>query len=78
MKRAEEAASIAYGGVPQLRRAFINGYEQAEKETIERAFKWLSSNLTIIVGYYNEDIYEQVDRSDFIRKFREYMEEGKV
>lgn len=32
MTRAEEAATKAYGGVPQLRRAFINGYEKAEKD----------------------------------------------
>ena len=65
MKRAEEAASKAYGGVPQLRRAFINGYEQAEKDLTE----WNSpddipdtNRLVLIkinnypeyaVGYYN-------------------------
>lgn len=32
MKRAEEAATKAYGGVPQLRQAFLHGYEQAEKD----------------------------------------------
>lgn len=32
MKRSEEAATKAYGGVPQLRRAFLHGYEQAEKD----------------------------------------------
>lgn len=32
MKRAEETASKAYGGIPLARRAFIHGYEQAEKD----------------------------------------------
>lgn len=32
MTRAEEAATIAYGGIPLARRAFIHGYEQAEKD----------------------------------------------
>lgn len=32
MTRAEEAASKAYGGIPLARRAFIHGYEQAEKD----------------------------------------------
>lgn len=78
MTRAEEAASKAYGGVPQLRQAFLHGYEQSEKETIECACKWMFSHLPIIVDYYNENIHEQADRDDFIRRFRKDMEEGKV
>lgn len=75
MTRAEQAATIAYGGVPQLRRAFINGYETAEHDTIERACKWWFSHLPIIVDFYNEDIHDQADRDDFIRRFRKDMEE---
>lgn len=32
MTRAEKAATVAYGGVPQLRQAFLHGYEQAVKD----------------------------------------------
>lgn len=85
-KRAEKAALKSY---PQSRKftqsqriifndmrdGFKFGYEQAEAETIERACKWLFAHLPILVDYYNEDIYEQADRSEFIKLFRKQMEE---
>lgn len=51
---------------------------KAREETISLACKWLSSRLPIIVDYYNENIHEQADRDDFIRAFREYMEDKKI
>ena len=54
---------------------FKNGYEQAEKETIERACEWLFSHLPILVDYYDEDIHTGADRSEFIKLFRTQMEE---
>lgn len=93
MTRAEEAAELAgfikihsYDDAYPMckeehyaeRDCFIRGYEQAETETIDRACKWLSSPLPIIVDFYNEDIHDQADRGDFIRRFRKDMEEGKV
>lgn len=54
---------------------YQKGYEQAEAETIERACDWLFAHLPILVDYYNEDIYEQADRSEFIKLFRKQMEE---
>ena len=54
---------------------FKNGYEQAEKETIERACEWLFSHLPILVDYYDEDIHTNADRSEFIKSFRMQMEE---
>lgn len=54
---------------------FKNGYEQAEKETIERACEWLFSHLPILVDYYDEDIHTNADRSEFIKLFRTQMEE---
>ena len=54
---------------------FKNGYEQAEKETIERACEWLFSHLPILVDYYDEDIHTNADRSKFIKLFRTQMEE---
>lgn len=55
--------------------ACIKGYEQAEAETIERACDWLFAHLPILVDYYNEDIHENADRSEFIKLFRKQMEE---
>ena len=53
------------------------GYEQAEKDTIERACEWLFSHLPILVDYYDEDIHTNADRSEFIKLFRTQMEEQK-
>ena len=82
MTRAEKAALKAYPkseGIRELkglsaRPIFIQGYEQAEKETIERACKWLFSHLPILVDYYNEDIHTSADRGEFIKLFRTQME----
>ena len=89
-KRAKEAALKAYPMLSRLirpargysfyadillREGFVKGYEQAEAEAIERACKWLFAHLTIIVDYYNEDIHENADRSEFIKLFRKQMEE---
>lgn len=84
MARAGQAALKAYPksyGIRELkglsaRPIFIQGYEQAEKDTIERACKWLFSHLPIIVDYYfDEGIHEPADRSEFIKSFRTQMEE---
>lgn len=56
---------------------FQFGYKQAEKDTIERACKWLFSHLPILVYYYDEDVYTRADRSDFIKQFRTQMEDEK-
>lgn len=57
------------------REGYIQGYEQAEKDTIERACKWLFSHLPILVDYYDEDIHTGANRSEFIKLFRTQMEE---
>lgn len=86
MTRAEKAALKAYpksdfNGVETRRKGqrkcFIQGYEQAEKYTIERACKWLFSHLPILVDYYNEDIHTNADRSEFIKLFRTQMDDEK-
>lgn len=79
-KRAESAERKYYGTLysgqmKNEREGFIKGYEQAEKETVDRACKWLFSHLPILVDYYNEDIHEKADRSEFIKLFRTQMEE---
>lgn len=64
MSRAEEAATKAYGGVPQLRRAFINGYEQAEKDMIELSSNWIYNNF-----------WNYGNRNDLVEAFRKEMKE---
>jgi len=59
----------------ELMCAAQKGYSQAESDTIERACDWLFAHLPILVDYYNEDIHENADRSDFIKLFRKQMEE---
>lgn len=58
-----------------FKQGYYEGYERAEKDTIERACKWLFSHLPILVDCYNEDIHEKADRSEFIKLFRTQMEE---
>lgn len=64
MTRAEEAATKAYGGVPQLRRAFINGYEQAEEDMIELSANWIYDNF-----------WKYGNRNDLVEAFRKEMKE---
>lgn len=56
-KRSEEAAMKAYPVVIEehterdlnkpRRLSYINGYEQAEKDTIERACEWMEKNIRL-------------------------------
>lgn len=51
MSKAEEKAVRAYTDhegftFKEERKAFVKGYEQAEKDTIERACEWLEQALT--------------------------------
>lgn len=83
MTRAEEAALNAYPDdrfvdteySSMCREFYEEGYEQAEKDTIERACEWLFAHLPILIDYYDEDIYKKADRSEFIKLFRTQMEE---
>lgn len=59
------------------RAIYRKGYEKAEKDTIERACKWLFAHLPILVYYYDEDVYTNADRSEFIKQFRTQMEDEK-
>lgn len=38
---------------------FVNGYEQAEKDTIERACEWLSKHYDIDLAYFRKTILEE-------------------
>ena len=79
MSRAEERASEAYPketrdcagfvvdiGHPQwIRNYYIQGYEQAEKDTVDRAAEWWYDH---IVGFMKEGLAKNV-----IEEFREAM-----
>ena len=67
--------SITFDANNLPRGFYQEGYEQAEKDTIERACKWIFSHLPILVDYYDEDIHTGADRSEFIKLFRTQMEE---
>lgn len=82
-KRAEQAALKAYpihsvliqparrGGYyadNHLREGYIEGYEQAEKDTIKRVVKWLKDNH---VQYPNRDIRTE----ELVGHFRRYFKE---
>lgn len=72
-KRAEERASIAAYGwqsdkegnmtlemFPEpFRRGFVKGYEQAEKDTIERVCEWLSRHYDIDLAYFRKAMEEE-------------------
>lgn len=84
MTKAEEKADEFYRGSNPYREhpeedwkreGFIDGYEEAEEDTIDQACQWLFSHLPILVDYYNDDIHEKIDRSDFIKMFRKEMTE---
>lgn len=56
MTRAEEAALLAYDtNTPAaIRIAYRDGYEQAEKDTIERAVSWIKKNTCM--GVYEQEL----------------------
>lgn len=79
-KRAEEVAKEfyrgrnPYGEHPEYEwedEGFIDGYEQAEKDTIDYACYELELRLPEYLNYNGV----QVERSEFIKDFRKAMEE---
>ena len=77
-KRAEDAAlkayeSDIYEGGKSCRRAYKEGYEQAEKDTIERVVKWLEENG---IGYnYSESSFDSGEPAEMINDLRKAMGE---
>lgn len=72
MTRAEEAATKAYGGVPQLRQAFLHGYEQAEEDL---ALTW--EDIQLIIKISDRLIMLMADRIKWnnLASEQEYYEE---
>ena len=52
------------------RTIFQQGYEQAEKDTIERAVRWIAENTKKYVGPIKNPFWDM-----FLKHFRKYMEE---
>ena len=52
----------------ERRKCFQEGYEQAEKETIERVVKWMKKNW---IKYPNPDIPTEVVVDNFIKAMEE-------
>ena len=79
-KRATDAAWQLYPDYPAMdggyvtqrkqRELVMEGYEQAEKDTIERAVKWMKNNW---IKYPNSDIPTEV----VVDNFKKAMEEEK-
>ena len=79
MDRAEKAALEAYPvkydaemdldilSGPRI--VYEKGYRQAEKDTIERAVKWLDDNADEYIDSYS-------DRCQLMRDFIKFLEEG--
>ena len=85
MNKAEEAAlkaypkckpdhfgiySLEYSTVLSGREGFQKGYEQAKKDTIERAVRWIAENTKRYVGPIEHPFWDM-----FLKHFRKYMEE---
>ena len=47
----------------------------AREETIEKACNYLFSHMGLFVTFFDDDIVEDIERSEFIKKFRIEMEE---
>lgn len=52
--------------------AFVAGYKEAEKDTIERAVRWIAENTKRYVGSVEHPFWDM-----FLKHFRKYMEETK-
>ena len=55
--------------------AFMEGAQWQKEQTIYKACNYLFSHMGLFVTYFDDDIVENIERSDFIKKFRIAMEE---
>jgi hypothetical protein len=75
MTKAEEAALKAYPNVlfpftpldlnAYRREAFINGYEAAEKGTIESVCKWFEEHFVDMSHYSDRGSFGRIETTDF-------------
>ena len=80
----EEAADNYVGHAPEIdedlicftkRNAFIAGAKWQKEQMITKACNYLFSHMGLFVTFFDDDIVEDIERSEFIKKFRIAMED---
>ena len=64
-----------YNDEYEMECAFEAGAQWQKEHTIYKACNYLFSHMGLFVTYFNDDIVENIERSEFIKKFRIAMEE---
>ena len=86
-KALQEAADNYVGHAPEIdedlscftkRNAFIAGAKWQKEQMITKACNYLFSHMGLFVTFFDDDIVEDIERSEFIKKFRIAMEEDKL
>ena len=73
LRGGDISQEIAYGR--GIKTGFIQGYEQAEKGTIERVIEWLKANAHKYSLWDTEECCLDYDETECINDFRKAMEE---
>ncbi len=55
--------------------SFIKGAQWRKEQMIDKACNYLFSRMGLFVTFFDDDIVEDIERSEFIKKFRITMEE---
>ena len=80
----KEAADNYVGHAPEIdedlscftkRNAFIAGAKWQKEQIIYKACNYLFSHMSLFVTFFDDDIVEDIERSEFIKKFRIAMED---
>ena len=83
-KALQEAADNYVGHAPEIdedlscftkRNAFIAGAKWLKEQMITKACNYLFSHMGLFVTFFDDDIVEDIERSEFIKKFRIAMED---
>lgn len=81
----EEAADNYVGHAPEIdedlscftkRNAFIAGAQWQKEQMITKACNYLFSHMGLFVTFINDDIVEDIESCEFIKKFRIAMEDN--
>ena len=83
-KDLEETVNAYIGYAPEVdecssvygeRQAFKAGAQWQKEQTIYKACNYLFSHMGLFVTFFDDDIVEDIERSEFIKKFRIAMED---
>lgn len=58
-----------------IERAFKKGAQWQKEQMITKACNYLFSHMGLFVTFFDDDIVEDIERSEFIKKFRIAMED---